>query len=145
MIQTLKSKNSSLKLKIACGMLIIIIVTGMSTTAYAASAKGSNEETSNLISFFDPFELRFMYLNISENKPNTAISSDTELPSQVNISANSQDANISSGIIRRSPIRIPYRPPCRSPFRPPWVPGPPPWYPGGPPWTPGPPPWNPNR
>ena len=146
MIHMLKSNNSSLELKIALGLLVITIVTGMGTIAYTASAVNTNSQNGQIMGFFDPFELTTIYFNIPENGSKTAIYGGMGIPPQANIAADSQDATASSGIIRRSPIRVPYRPRFRSPFRPPWThPPTAPWYPGQPPWTPGPPPWNPNR
>ena len=140
----IRQNESSIKLKVFLKLFFITVVIGISAVAYTAPAQSSGKGISGRISFFDPFELRFIYLDVSKSRSDMAFLANTVTQPQAVGPESKPDAPVSSALIRRSPIRIPYRPPCRSPFRPPWVPGPPPWYPGSPPWAPGPPPWNPN-
>jgi len=128
MVQKLKDKNSSFKLKITIGMLVFAfaIVIGISTTAYAAPATNTDSKNEQ-ISIFDPFEMTVTVysLDISED---ATISVSAGLLPQASLQQDTE-------MIVRSTIRVPYRPTFRSPFRPPWVHEPTaPWFPGEPPW-----------
>ena len=141
------NKKTSFKIKFVYRLLMIAVVIGFGTIAFTASTDNSRkQQNSGQISYFDPFQLETIYLNLPENEANPIILSSLGASSQVYGSTGLQSTTVgstgSTGILR-PPVRIPYRPPFRSPFRPPWIPGPPSWWPGDPPWTPGPPPWQP--
>jgi len=115
--------KSNLKLRFLVGLIVFAVIVGFGTMSYTASAQNSitEEDEYGQLSFFDPFELTVRHVIVGDT---LVIGSGGSVL---------QDIDLSSLVITRPPIRIPYKPDFRSPFQP----GLPPW------WSPGNPPWNP--
>jgi hypothetical protein len=125
--------------QVILGVLAVAIIAGLGAAPYKAFGQTSNSPPSGRISFFDPFSLNTISLDVPGGS-NAVVPAAVGTGPSASGASRTPDPVIANAPMnwRRPPIRIPYRPPVASPSRPPWVPGPPPWWPGPPPWAPGP-------
>ena len=113
--------------EILLGALVLAIVAGLGTAAYAASANGGKVRVDR-ISFLDPFTLSTV--TYVTNSASNAISSIGAIVGTNQENSGSKDNKGNNG---KPPVWVPRRPPFRSGFRPRWwPPGKPPWVPPGP-------------
>ena len=121
-----KMRNSNYKLSfiLKMGLLILVITIVTSILSYgSAASSGNTNSKKNQISYFDPFDLVTIYLNMPEND-------------QINASINSQNTANTDVLVSAPPVFIPIRYrsiTVKSVVR---VPKYTSYYPGNPPWNP---------
>ena len=109
------------------GALLLAVVAGLGTQAYAASTNGGKVRV-NRVSFLDPFTLSTVTY-VTNSASNVTSSNSAVMAANTDNNGN----NSKNGNNGKPPVWVPRRPPFRSGFRPPWWPhGKPPWVPPGP-------------
>lgn len=108
-----KKGRSRFEARILLAVLVIVVIVGLAATTYAASGTQRGRSQSRQMSYFDPFRLTTIYLDVPESAPMPVIASPPETRSSPRLMAASPVRLYAS-----NPIMIPYRPTIRSPFRP---------------------------
>lgn len=120
-------RNSNYKrsfiLKMGLLIIVITIVTSIFCYGYATSSKNNINSQKSQISYFDPFDLITIYLDMSENN-------------QLNSSTDSQNTANSDVLVMKPPVRLPITPRSWSITSVVWVAKDTSYYPGNPPWNP---------